>query len=196
MCVCVCTCTELLNADSCIVFIVVSYDDVVWMFSSCVWKQRCGFLLAFLGTAAVGQVCEAAVGLRCCRAFALLIGVHRVEQKMTWVCNGPPRGHTCWQPELLPKSHFLPQTPNGSIDETQASNYVESTHCYTCVFFSSKTPSSWAEETRGRRSSGGHKRSASWGSAEHLREASISVYHHIVTSFILLTLNARMHDLV
>uniref|UniRef100_A0A668V6S0 Uncharacterized protein n=1 Tax=Oreochromis aureus TaxID=47969 RepID=A0A668V6S0_OREAU len=36
-----------------------------------------------------------------------------------------------------------------------------------------QTPSSWAEETRGRRSAGGHKRSASWGSAEHLREASI-----------------------
>ncbi|XP_075871822.1 protein FAM117A-like isoform X1 [Nelusetta ayraudi] len=37
-----------------------------------------------------------------------------------------------------------------------------------------QTPSSWAEETRGRRSSGsgGHKRSASWGSAEHLREVA------------------------
>ncbi|KAA8585426.1 hypothetical protein FQN60_004120, partial [Etheostoma spectabile] len=34
------------------------------------------------------------------------------------------------------------------------------------------TPSSWAEETRGRKSAGKHKRSASWGSAEHLREAS------------------------
>uniref|UniRef100_A0A8C7ISE0 Family with sequence similarity 117 member A n=1 Tax=Oncorhynchus kisutch TaxID=8019 RepID=A0A8C7ISE0_ONCKI len=33
-----------------------------------------------------------------------------------------------------------------------------------------QTPSSWAEETRGRRSVGGHKRSASWGSAEHLRD--------------------------
>ncbi|XP_072225219.1 protein FAM117A [Leuresthes tenuis] len=35
-----------------------------------------------------------------------------------------------------------------------------------------QTPSSWAEETRGRRSVGGHKRSASWGSAEHLREVA------------------------
>ncbi|XP_041673052.1 protein FAM117A isoform X2 [Cheilinus undulatus] len=34
------------------------------------------------------------------------------------------------------------------------------------------TPSSWAEETRGRRSAVGHKRSASWGSAEHLREVA------------------------
>ncbi|KAG7504547.1 hypothetical protein JOB18_011714 [Solea senegalensis] len=34
------------------------------------------------------------------------------------------------------------------------------------------TPSSWAEETQGRRSAGGHKRSASWGSAEHLREVA------------------------
>uniref|UniRef100_A0A667Z6Y3 Family with sequence similarity 117 member A n=1 Tax=Myripristis murdjan TaxID=586833 RepID=A0A667Z6Y3_9TELE len=43
----------------------------------------------------------------------------------------------------------------------------------TCVNDkATQTPSSWAEETRGRRSIGGHKRSASWGSAEHLREAS------------------------
>ncbi|KAM4597953.1 protein FAM117A [Polymixia lowei] len=35
-----------------------------------------------------------------------------------------------------------------------------------------QTPSSWAEENRGRRSTGGHKRSASWGSAEHLREVA------------------------
>ncbi|KAF1379835.1 hypothetical protein PFLUV_G00180200 [Perca fluviatilis] len=34
------------------------------------------------------------------------------------------------------------------------------------------TPSSWAEETRGRKSAGKHKRSASWGSAEHLREVA------------------------
>ncbi|XP_068606521.1 protein FAM117A isoform X2 [Brachionichthys hirsutus] len=34
------------------------------------------------------------------------------------------------------------------------------------------TPSSWSEETRGRRSGGGHKRSASWGSAEHLKEVA------------------------
>ncbi|XP_072299059.1 protein FAM117A isoform X2 [Eucyclogobius newberryi] len=34
------------------------------------------------------------------------------------------------------------------------------------------TPSSWTEETRGRRSASGHKRSASWGSAEHLREVA------------------------
>ncbi|XP_017274811.1 protein FAM117A isoform X1 [Kryptolebias marmoratus] len=35
-----------------------------------------------------------------------------------------------------------------------------------------QTPSSWTEETRGRRSVGGHKRSASWGSAEHLKEVA------------------------
>ncbi|XP_029997220.1 RUN domain-containing protein 3A-like isoform X2 [Sphaeramia orbicularis] len=35
-----------------------------------------------------------------------------------------------------------------------------------------QTPSSWAEETRGRRHASGHKRSASWGSAEHLREVA------------------------
>lgn len=35
-----------------------------------------------------------------------------------------------------------------------------------------QTPSSWADETRGRRSAVGHKRSASWGSAEHLREVA------------------------
>ncbi|XP_028267822.1 protein FAM117A [Parambassis ranga] len=43
----------------------------------------------------------------------------------------------------------------------------------TCVNDkATQTPSSWAEETRGRRSAGGHKRSASWGSAEHLREVA------------------------
>ncbi|CAL1587857.1 unnamed protein product [Knipowitschia caucasica] len=35
-----------------------------------------------------------------------------------------------------------------------------------------QTPSSWSEETRGRRSASGHKRSASLGSAEHLREVA------------------------
>ncbi|XP_026853647.2 protein FAM117A isoform X1 [Electrophorus electricus] len=35
-----------------------------------------------------------------------------------------------------------------------------------------QTPSSWMEETRGRRGGVGHKRSASWGSAEHLREVA------------------------
>uniref|UniRef100_A0A8D3DWW1 Family with sequence similarity 117 member A n=1 Tax=Scophthalmus maximus TaxID=52904 RepID=A0A8D3DWW1_SCOMX len=44
----------------------------------------------------------------------------------------------------------------------------------TCVNDkATQTPSSWAEETQGRRGVGGHKRSASWGSAEHLREASV-----------------------
>ncbi|XP_036391346.1 protein FAM117A-like [Megalops cyprinoides] len=33
-----------------------------------------------------------------------------------------------------------------------------------------QTPTSWSEEEQGRRVGGGHKRSASWGSAEHLRE--------------------------
>ncbi|KAK7940593.1 hypothetical protein WMY93_003919 [Mugilogobius chulae] len=43
----------------------------------------------------------------------------------------------------------------------------------TCVNDkATQTPSSWTEETRGRRSSSGHKRSASWGSAEHLREVA------------------------
>ncbi|XP_034449768.1 protein FAM117A isoform X2 [Hippoglossus hippoglossus] len=43
----------------------------------------------------------------------------------------------------------------------------------TCVNDkATQTPSSWAEESQGRRSAGGHKRSASWGSAEHLREVA------------------------
>ncbi|KAG7220609.1 hypothetical protein INR49_017863 [Caranx melampygus] len=43
----------------------------------------------------------------------------------------------------------------------------------TCVNDkATQTPSSWAEETQGRRGVGGHKRSASWGSAEHLREVA------------------------
>ncbi|KAM9457442.1 protein FAM117A isoform 1-T3 [Clarias gariepinus] len=43
----------------------------------------------------------------------------------------------------------------------------------TCVNDkATQTPSSWTEETRGRRGGAGHKRSASWGSAEHLREVA------------------------
>ncbi|XP_028843077.1 protein FAM117A-like isoform X2 [Denticeps clupeoides] len=34
------------------------------------------------------------------------------------------------------------------------------------------TPSSWSEDSRGRRGAGGHKRSASWGSTDHLREVA------------------------
>ncbi|XP_014330912.1 protein FAM117A-like isoform X1 [Xiphophorus maculatus] len=41
-----------------------------------------------------------------------------------------------------------------------------------------QTPCCWTEETRGRRSAGGHKRSASWGSAEHLKEVA-KVRHHL-----------------
>ncbi|XP_038140943.1 protein FAM117A-like isoform X1 [Cyprinodon tularosa] len=41
-----------------------------------------------------------------------------------------------------------------------------------------QTPFSWTEETRGRRSMGGHKRSASWGSAEHLKEVA-RLRHHL-----------------
>lgn len=69
----------------------------------------------------------------------------------------------------------------GSVSEcstTPARGLTDKTQTL-CVHRSRRslqTPSSWAEETRGRRSggggSGGHKRSASWGSAEHLREAS------------------------
>ncbi|XP_077352653.1 protein FAM117A isoform X1 [Festucalex cinctus] len=43
----------------------------------------------------------------------------------------------------------------------------------TCVCDkATQTPSCWAEETQARRSIGGHKRSASWGSAEHLKEVA------------------------
>lgn len=43
----------------------------------------------------------------------------------------------------------------------------------TCVNDkATQTPNSWAEESRGRRSIGGHKRSASWSSTEHLREVT------------------------
>uniref|UniRef100_A0A3B4A3T0 Uncharacterized protein n=1 Tax=Periophthalmus magnuspinnatus TaxID=409849 RepID=A0A3B4A3T0_9GOBI len=46
----------------------------------------------------------------------------------------------------------------------------------TCVNDkATQTPSSWAEETRGRRSASGHKRSASWGSGEHLREQILDI---------------------
>ncbi|KAM4535371.1 protein FAM117A isoform 1-T1 [Fundulus diaphanus] len=41
-----------------------------------------------------------------------------------------------------------------------------------------QTPCSWTEETQGRKSVGGHKRSASWGSAEHLKEVA-KLRHHL-----------------
>nr|XP_020461103.1 protein FAM117A-like [Monopterus albus] len=49
---------------------------------------------------------------------------------------------------------------------------AESTTAICANDKATQTPSSWAEETKGRRSVGGHKRSASWGSAEHLREVA------------------------
>lgn len=70
-------------------------------------------------------------------------------------------------PELLPKKgHFWPKPPK--VCEKNTGLFIH----HTVIIFFSKTPSSWAEETRGRKSAGKHKRSASWGSAEHLREAS------------------------
>lgn len=78
-------------------------------------------------------------------------------------------------PEILTKKkekrQFSTKAPGGLIDKHYA---PYSPPCDNILFL--KTPSSWAEETRGRRSGGGHKRSASWGSAEHLREASTSVH--------------------
>ncbi|XP_036409445.1 protein FAM117A-like [Megalops cyprinoides] len=41
-----------------------------------------------------------------------------------------------------------------------------------------QTPSTWSEESRGRRGGVGHKRSASWGSAEHLKEIA-KLKHHL-----------------
>ncbi|KAG9333439.1 hypothetical protein JZ751_011599 [Albula glossodonta] len=41
-----------------------------------------------------------------------------------------------------------------------------------------QTPSTWAEESRGRRAGVGHKRSASWGSVEHLKEIA-KLKHHL-----------------
>nr|XP_040046609.1 protein FAM117A isoform X1 [Gasterosteus aculeatus aculeatus] len=69
-------------------------------------------------------------------------------------------------PRLLPKNrgHFAPKSPNTGL-------FIHHS-VIMWYFFSPKTPSSWTEETRGRRSAGGHKRSASWGSAEHLREVA------------------------
>ncbi|XP_043959245.1 glucocorticoid-induced transcript 1 protein-like [Gambusia affinis] len=44
-------------------------------------------------------------------------------------------------------------------------------HCGpSCKDKSTQTPESWVEKSRSRRASNSHRRSASWGSAEHLRE--------------------------
>uniref|UniRef100_A0A3B5QC82 Glucocorticoid-induced transcript 1 protein-like n=1 Tax=Xiphophorus maculatus TaxID=8083 RepID=A0A3B5QC82_XIPMA len=52
-------------------------------------------------------------------------------------------------------------------------------HCGpSCKDKSTQTPESWVEKSRSRRASnsGSHRRSASWGSAEHLREVSFCFY--------------------
>ncbi|XP_035254302.1 protein FAM117A-like [Anguilla anguilla] len=41
-----------------------------------------------------------------------------------------------------------------------------------------QTPSTWSDESRGRRAGVGHKRSASWGSAEHLKDIA-KLKHHL-----------------
>ncbi|KAJ8253804.1 hypothetical protein COCON_G00204160 [Conger conger] len=41
-----------------------------------------------------------------------------------------------------------------------------------------QTPSTWLDESRGRRAGVGHKRSASWGSAEHLKDIA-KLKHHL-----------------
>ncbi|XP_061088782.1 protein FAM117A-like [Conger conger] len=47
---------------------------------------------------------------------------------------------------------------------------LDSQGIYSTNDKATQTPSSWTEEVQGRRGGGVHKRSASWGSAEHLRE--------------------------
>ncbi|XP_005468999.1 protein FAM117A isoform X3 [Oreochromis niloticus] len=59
-----------------------------------------------------------------------------------------------------------------AYNQQSAANNPAPTGRRSRVNVKKSTPSSWAEETRGRRSAGGHKRSASWGSAEHLREVA------------------------
>lgn len=46
---------------------------------------------------------------------------------------------------------------------------------YTC-FLPPQTPDSWTDKSQNRRSSSSHKRSASWGSAENLREVNLCLY--------------------
>ncbi|KAJ8414225.1 hypothetical protein AAFF_G00050950 [Aldrovandia affinis] len=47
---------------------------------------------------------------------------------------------------------------------------LDSQGIYSTNDKATQTPTSWTEEAQGRRGGGVHKRSASWGSAEHLRE--------------------------
>ncbi|KAJ8364430.1 hypothetical protein SKAU_G00132610 [Synaphobranchus kaupii] len=47
---------------------------------------------------------------------------------------------------------------------------LDSQGIYSMNDKATQTPTSWTEEVQGKRGGGAHKRSASWGSAEHLRE--------------------------
>lgn len=135
------------------------------------FAARGGFLVAFLCTAVVRQVCDTAVGLRLCVIVLSRRSVDRSSAGLTENVRGFQKGQPRCQPESLPKNRpFSTTAPEGLTDEHWT------LYSPNCVIFVSKTPSSWAEETRGRRSVGGHKRSASWGSAEHLREASTSLH--------------------
>ncbi len=113
---CVCECTEVLNADTCTIFIVFT---MMWFgVFLCVWKRGCfaahsGFLVAFLCTAVVGQVCKTAVGLHLHSQVVVLIGVHWVFSRK----KRPPKGHPCSQPELLPKRPFSTTAPKGFSDK-------------------------------------------------------------------------------
>lgn len=168
LCDCVCKCTEVLNADTCTDRIYSLYNDVVWMFSYACWSRavlqlRVG---SFLCTAVVRQVCNTAVGLHFCVILSSFFFF------FCWL--GLTENVTDLQKFSYQQTKAIFYHSTQRFDR-QTLGSLFTTLCWYCFW---KTPSSWAEETRGRRSGGGHKRSASWGSAEHLREVSTSVHQY------------------
>lgn len=81
-------------------------------------------------------------------------------------------------PKVLPDLQTKKKERQFSTKAPRGSNTGLFIHRPVMLVFLLKTPSSWAEEPRGRRSGGGHKRSASWGSADHLREVKTSVFQY------------------
>lgn len=150
------------------------YTDVVWMFfyesvSRAVLQLivvSCRLPLYSCCGAGVQDSCGAQ--LKCCAHECRMEFAGFGKKKIEWVSKKVALSDSQNYCQL---GHFLPEPLNSMSGKTLDALFIYALSLPFFFFF--KTPSSWAEETRGRRSAGGHKRSASWGSAEHLREASI-----------------------
>ncbi|XP_035261732.1 protein FAM117A-like [Anguilla anguilla] len=88
---------------------------------------------------------------------------------------GPRDAKTAEKTKLRPPKPSIRRTLSldtivGPYLQGQWPKELDSQGIYCMNDKATQTPSSWTEEVQGKRAGGVHKRSASWGSAEHLRE--------------------------